>query len=155
MNKQPTRVGLVERWPWSEIRFRRSITARPLEIAHNTTWYAPRRPLVWTLEDLPQSDLYRTSMRLPLFHGAAALRTRRASKKGQRRDDRIGRDNGVISNLGAVLDDCEFPLRKQTIVRERRRREIRQAFVFTITQFFPISTLLPMVAASTMVLAPM
>lgn len=69
-----------------------TVTAQQPGIARNMTWYGPRRPLVWTLEDLPQSDLYRANMRATIFR-AAALRTRRASKEGQRRDDGIRGDD--------------------------------------------------------------
>ena len=31
------------------------------------TWYAPRQPLAWTLEGLPQSDLYQANMRMSVF----------------------------------------------------------------------------------------
>lgn len=79
-------------------------------------------------------------MRLTVFRGAA-LRTRRAGEEGQRRDDGIGGDDGVICNLRAVLDNCEFPLRKQTIrIYDVRSEEERDNALFTITQFFPIST---------------
>jgi len=46
-----------------------------------------------------------------------ALRTGRAGKERQRRDDGIGWDNGIIRNLCTILDDCEFSLRKQKYTR--------------------------------------
>ncbi len=56
-----------------------------------------------------------------MFSRDTALRTRGAGKEGQRRDDGIGWDDGVIRNLCTILDDCEFPLRKQkyTHIREK------------------------------------
>lgn len=53
-------------------------------------------------------------MRLTVFHGTLA-RTRRAGKESQRRDDRVGRDDGVIRDLCTILDDGKFPLRIQRI----------------------------------------
>jgi hypothetical protein len=75
-----------------KVEIRRTVTVPLPGIARNTTWCVLRRPLVWTLEDLPQSDLYRANMRVTVIR-AAALRTRRASKEGQRRDDGIGGDD--------------------------------------------------------------
>jgi len=34
--------------------------------------------------------------------------TRRTGEEGQRRDDGVGRDDRVIGNLCAILDDCKF-----------------------------------------------
>ena len=69
------------------------------------------------------------------------MRTRRASEEGQRRDYGIGRDDRVISNLCAILDDGEFSLQKGTIQYVRSEiEEAERRIVFTITQFFPIST---------------
>ena len=105
--------GQLKDGPERKVEIRRAVTAQLPGIAHNTTSYVPRRLLAWTLEDLPQSDLYREYVRLTFFSWCSpALRTRRAGKEGQRRDDGVGGDDGVIRNLCAVLDDCEFPLRK-------------------------------------------
>ena len=135
------------------------VTVRLVGIARNMTCHVPRQPLAWTLEGLPQNDLYRANMRFTFYFRDTAWRTWRASKEGQRRYDSIWWDNGVIRNFCTIFDDCEFSLRKQkyTHIHEKMRRERckRRASVFTITQFFPISTWLPIVAASTMVLAPM
>lgn len=77
------------------------------------TLYVPRRPLGSTLEDPRQSDLIRAAMRstVPLGLKGRVARTRRARKQGQCWDDGVRRDDGVICNLCAVFDDCEFPLR--------------------------------------------
>jgi hypothetical protein len=48
-----------------------------------------------------------------------AARTRRASKQGQCRDDGIRGDDGIICNLYAVLDDCEFPLQTWGMCEKR------------------------------------
>ena len=91
----------------------RAVTVRPVGNARNMTWYVPRQPLAWILEGLPRSDLYQANMRLTFFIRDTALRTRRAGKAGQRWNDGIGWDDGVIRNLCTILDDCEFSLRKQ------------------------------------------
>ena len=51
-------------------------------------------------------------------------RTRRASKESQRWDDCIRWDDGIIRNLCAILDDCEFTLQKQR-VRKRQKRKLK------------------------------
>jgi hypothetical protein len=99
------------------VKICRGVTVQLVGIAHNMTWYVPRQPLAWTLEDLPQSDLCQAKMKLTVFFCDTALRTRRAGKEGQRRDDGIGWDDGVIRNLCTILDDCKFSLRKQKRIR--------------------------------------
>jgi hypothetical protein len=74
-------------------------------------------------------------------------------EEGQRWNDGVGRDDGVVRDFGAVLDDRELAL----LLNGSHQAEVVSitASVRTIRQFFPISTWLPMVAASTTEPAPM
>jgi hypothetical protein len=87
-----------------------SVSARLVGIECNMTWSVLRQPLASTLEDLQQSDLDGENMRSTVFHGTV-MRTRRAGKEGQRRDDCVGRDDSIICDLRTILDDREFSLR--------------------------------------------
>jgi hypothetical protein len=78
--------------------------------------------------------------------------TWRAREVRQGRDNGIRRKNCVVSDLGAVFDNSELPLKKMKISLHACA-EIYTAGL-TITQFLPISTWLPMVAASTTVPEP-
>lgn len=69
----------------------------------------------------------------------------------KRRDDSVRWDDCVVGNFCTIFDDREFSLDIGMNGGKVRLQRVRR----TITQFFPISTWLPIVAASTTVLAPM